>query len=72
LKQELADVTIEFLNPLQEQVRAINDEELISILEQGASKAEGIANATLEAVKERMGISGARRLPGAPGLPARN
>lgn len=72
LKQGLADVTIEFLNPLQERVRAINDEELTSILEKGAAKAEGIAAATLEAVKERMGISGAKRLPGALGLPARN
>ncbi len=72
LKQELADAAIAFLNPLQERVRAINDGELTSILEQGASKAEGIAGATLETVKERMGISGAKGLTGAPGLPARN
>ena len=72
LKQELADVTIEFLNPLQERVRAINDEELTNILEKAAAKAEGIAGATWADVQEKMGISGAKRLPGAPGLPARN
>ena len=60
LKQELADATIEFLQPLQQRVRAINDEELSAILEQSAAKARGIAGATLEAVKERMGISSAK------------
>lgn len=72
LKQDLADVTIEFLQPLQERVRAINDEELTRILEAGADKARGIASSTLKAVKERMGISGSRGLPeGRAELPAR-
>lgn len=72
LKQDLADVTIEFLQPLQERVRAINDEELTRILEAGADKARGIASSTLKAVKERMGISGSRGLPeGWAELPAR-
>lgn len=59
LKQELAEVTIEFLQPLQERVRAIDDAELTRLLEEGAAKARGIAGATLKAVKERIGISGA-------------
>jgi tryptophanyl-tRNA synthetase len=63
LKQELADVTIEFLEPLQERVRAINDEDLTAMLEKGADKARGIAGATLEGVKERMGLLGNRVQP---------
>jgi tryptophanyl-tRNA synthetase len=59
LKQGLADATIDFLNPLQQRVQAINDDELTAILEKGAAKARGIARVTLEAVKEKMGIAGA-------------
>lgn len=62
LKQELADVTIEFLSPLQERVQAIDDGQLTSILETGAAKARGIARVTLADVKEKMGVSGAKRL----------
>lgn len=64
LKQQLADVTIEFLRPLQERVRAIEDRELAMVLENGRDKARRIARPTLEAVMERMGISGARGLAG--------
>ena len=59
LKQELADVTIEFLRPLQERARGIDAEELKSILEQGRDKARKIANATLKEVMKRRGIVGA-------------
>lgn len=59
LKQELADVTIEFLHPFQERVRGIKDEELTRILENGREKAKQIAAATLESVMTKMGISGA-------------
>jgi tryptophanyl-tRNA synthetase len=61
LKQDLAEATIEFLSPFQERVRAINDGELTAILEKGAAKAQGIAAATLAAVKEKMGVSGVRK-----------
>jgi tryptophanyl-tRNA synthetase len=64
LKQQLADVTIEFLQPLQERVRAIDDEKLTSILEKGADKARSIASVTWADVKEKMGLSGAKRLVG--------
>jgi tryptophanyl-tRNA synthetase len=71
LKQQLADVTIEFLRPLQERVRAIDDEELANILELGAAKARGIAGVTWADVKEKMGLSSAKRtrdgLPGEAG-----
>ena len=56
LKQDLADATIAFLEPLQKRARAIDDTELSRILEQGADKARGIASQTLAAVKEKMGL----------------
>jgi tryptophanyl-tRNA synthetase len=56
LKQELADTTIAFLEPLQKSAHAIDDDELTRILEQGADKARGIARQTLAAVKEKMGL----------------
>jgi len=61
LKQELADTTIAFLEPLQKKVQAIDDSELTRILAEGAEKARGIASQTLAAVKEKMGIAGAGR-----------
>ena len=61
LKQELADVTVEFLRPFQERVQRISDQELYRILEQGRDKAKQIASATLKDVIARMGIFGAAR-----------
>ncbi len=58
LKQELADATIAFLEPLQKRVQEIDDQELTVILEQGAAKARGIASETLAIVKEKLGIAG--------------
>jgi tryptophanyl-tRNA synthetase len=57
LKQDLADATIEFLSPLQERVRELSEEQLTGMLEQGAARARGIAAATWETVRERMGLS---------------
>ena len=61
LKDELADVTIEFLRPFQERVRGIDDDKLDQILEQGAERAEAIAKVTLTRAKSSMGLLGARR-----------
>jgi tryptophanyl-tRNA synthetase len=61
-KQELAEITIEFLRPLREKVGSISDNELGAILENGRQKAQGIAKVTLETVMARLGISGAREL----------
>ena len=61
LKQELADVTVEFLQPFQERVQRISDQELNLILEQGRDKAQRIASATLRDVMAGMGIFGAGR-----------
>jgi tryptophanyl-tRNA synthetase len=59
LKGDLADATIAFLQPYQERIRAISDEELSRILRDGADKARAIAAKTMGQVKERMGIVGA-------------
>lgn len=60
LKQELADVCIEFLKPIQERVRSIDDDKLDQILEQGAERAEAIAQLTLNHAKKGLGLIGAR------------
>ena len=56
LKQELADATIAFLEPLQKRAQEIDDQELTAILERGAAKARGIAKETLKSVKANMGL----------------
>jgi tryptophanyl-tRNA synthetase len=60
LKQELADVTIDFLKPLQERAKNISDADLHRLLERGRERATGIASVTLKSVMERMGLAGAR------------
>lgn len=60
LKQELADVTVAFLRPLQERAREIDDEALKRILEQGCQKARGIAGETLKRAMAARGIVGTR------------
>jgi len=60
LKQDLADVCIEFLKPIQERVRGIDDDKLDQILEQGAERAEAIARMTLKKAKANTGLIGAR------------
>ena len=62
LKQELAEITIEFLRPLREKVESIGDNELGAILNQGRHKAQSIAQATLKTVMARLGISAATEL----------
>jgi tryptophanyl-tRNA synthetase len=59
LKNDLADAAVAFLQPYQERVRSIGDEELSRILRDGADKARAIAEVTAPQVKERMGIVGA-------------
>ena len=61
LKGELAEVTIDFLRPFQERVRAIDDDKLDQILELGAERAEAIAKLTLGRAKANMGLIGSRK-----------
>ncbi|MDQ1590627.1 MAG: tryptophanyl-tRNA synthetase [Pyrinomonadaceae bacterium] len=60
LKAELADVTIEFLRPLQERIRSYGDAELDRLLDEGRERAQELASVTLDDVKARLGIVGAR------------
>ncbi len=60
LKDELAEVTIQFLQPFQERVHGIDDGKLNQILQQGAERAQAIAQKTLATAKERMGLIGAK------------
>ena len=57
LKGDLAEVTIEFLRPIQHRVREITDEQLDAILNQGREKAEQIARVTLDQVFKNTGLS---------------
>jgi tryptophanyl-tRNA synthetase len=59
-KSVLAETTIEFLRPLQERASGYTDEELERTLDEGRERAQAIARATLEEVKSRMGLVGAR------------
>jgi tryptophanyl-tRNA synthetase len=59
LKQDLADVTVEFLRPFQERVKGIGPEQLNRILDQGREKASQIAGPMLANVYAAMGIVGA-------------
>jgi tryptophanyl-tRNA synthetase len=61
LKEELADVTVEFLRPFQERVSGIDDDKLDALLERGATRAQEIARKTLAEAKANMGLIGARR-----------
>ena len=58
LKAQIAEVTVEFLRPLQQRVSDITDERLDHILGEGRERAKKIAGATLEQVFEKMGIAG--------------
>jgi tryptophanyl-tRNA synthetase len=61
LKEELADVTIEFLKPFQERVSGIDDDKLDALLAHGAARAQEIARQTLADAKAKMGLIGARK-----------
>ena len=57
LKGQLAEVTIDFLRPIQQRISEITDERLDSLLEQGRTKAREIARATLADVYQRIGLA---------------
>ena len=57
LKGDLADVTNEFLRPIQQRVRDYTDDVLDNILLKGREKAYEIAGNTLRNVFERTGLS---------------
>lgn len=59
LKGQLAEVAIDFLQPIQRRVRETTDEQLDEILSVGRDKAAGIAAATLKQVFSNLGLAGA-------------
>jgi len=61
LKGALAEVTNEFLRPIQQRVREYTDDVLDNILSQGCAKASEIASTTLRNVFERTGLAGVSR-----------
>jgi len=61
LKGDLAEVTVEFLRPIQQNLREISDERLDEILTLGRDKARDIAKATLNEVFARTGLRGTRQ-----------
>jgi tryptophanyl-tRNA synthetase len=60
LKGQLADVTIEFLRPIQESLGGFSDARLDQLLSNGRDKARKIARATLSDVFAKIGIVGAQ------------
>jgi len=61
LKQDLADVTIEFLKPIQDRVGGISNEQLDAVLRTGAEHVRTLAAETLKNVMERLGLAGSGR-----------
>ena len=57
LKGDLADVTIEFLRPIQQRVREITEERLDAILDQGRDKAKQVASQTLNRAFQMSGLA---------------
>jgi len=55
-KSDLADVVVNFLQPLQAKIASITDQEVIDILQAGAAKVRPIAQQKLTEVKKRVGF----------------
>lgn len=55
-KNDLAEVIIASLKPIQEKMQALPDEEVLKILKNGASKVRSIAEKKMEEVKKKVGF----------------
>lgn len=55
-KRDLAELTVNFLEPIQKKYHKIRPQELKSILRSGAKKARTVANQTLVEVKRKVGF----------------
>lgn len=55
-KNDLAEVIIEGLKPIQEKIKSLSDEEVLDILRRGAKKVRPIAKAKLSEVKKKVGF----------------
>lgn len=55
-KNDLAEVIIEGLKPIQERMKSLSDNEVLEILRKGAEKVRPIAKAKLDEVKKKVGF----------------
>lgn len=55
-KNDLAEVIIEGLKPIQDRMKSLSDDEVLDILRKGAEKVRPIAKAKLNEVKEKIGF----------------
>ena len=55
-KDALAEAVVAFLEPFQNKLNSISDEEVKEILTKGKEKAEAVASKTLAEVKEKVGL----------------
>lgn len=55
-KNDLAEVIIEGLKPIQEKMKSLSDEEVLEILRKGAEKVRPIAQKKMKEVKEKIGF----------------
>ncbi len=55
-KNDLAEVVVASLQPIQEKMKALSDEEVLKILEAGANKIRPLAQKKMKEVKEKIGF----------------
>ncbi|HRY52296.1 MAG TPA: tryptophan--tRNA ligase [Candidatus Portnoybacteria bacterium] len=55
-KNDLAEVVVDFLGPFQKRYNALDDNEVLQILHDGASQVQTIAQETMAKVKKAMGL----------------
>lgn len=56
-KKSLAKTIIDFLTPLQKKIKALDDEKVRQILEDGRAKAKKLAEKKMKEVREKIGLS---------------
>ena len=55
-KNDLAEVIVSSLKPIQEKMKSLSDEEVLKILEDGANKVRSLAEKKIEEVKTKVGF----------------
>lgn len=55
-KNDLAEVVVSSLEPIQEKMKSLSDEEVLKILEAGAKKVHPIAKKKMKKVKTKIGF----------------
>ncbi len=72
LKATVADAVIATLEPIQRRYRELTDEDIESVLADGAERAARHADATVRRARHALGLTGGRRAPaGSPATPVR-